>query len=330
MENSEKKSRHQVDFFARIRKLLPASQSLAHVVSDLLGIGDDAAYRRIRGSKLLDFEETIKLCHHFNIAIDTLSGTADSQIQCVFSPLDYKNPKSFLLYAQNLNAFLERFRIGVGSEIVLTAADIPAFNYLFYKELTFFQLFSWNKSVCSFPSNYEEFIKELNSDELLKCFDKIVTNYRLIPSSEIWTTSTINSFLKLLHYHIEMRHFNDRKIPLLLCEQFLDLINTLKNWAETGIKGPEGTAFKLYISEIDIGNTFILLKNVETISCFIRLFAFNGLNFTDKYFCRVVEDWLRNSIKRSTLISGSSEKERYIFFDDQQQKIENLIKKIKK
>ena len=60
----------------------------------------------------------------------------------------------------------------------------------------------------------------------------------------------------------------------------------------------------------------------------VKLYMINGLSVSDEDFCKETENWLHNLIKRSTLISGASEKERHKFFETQKQKIENLIKKI--
>ena len=56
MENSLKKNNEQVMFFEEIKKSLPPNESLVNAVSEMLNIGIDAAYRRIRGAKPLDFE----------------------------------------------------------------------------------------------------------------------------------------------------------------------------------------------------------------------------------------------------------------------------------
>ena len=107
-----------------------------------------------------------------------------------------------------------------------------------------------------------------------------------------------------------------------------DLMNTLQDWAEKGIKGSKGVPFKFYVSETDIGNTFILFKNTERTNCLIKLYTINGLSISDERFCLETENWLRNSVKQSILLSEASAKERFKFFDTQRQKVRFLIEKI--
>ena len=51
----------QTAFFEQIKNSLPSNLSLVDVIADELEISNDSAYRRIRGEKMLSFEELQKL-----------------------------------------------------------------------------------------------------------------------------------------------------------------------------------------------------------------------------------------------------------------------------
>ena len=330
MKNQAIKNENQVILFKKIHQSLPDKNSLVYVLSDLLGVGIDATYRRIRGEKPINYEEAIKLCRYFQISMDSLADIDPdkNRIQCNYTPLNLRNLTDYMLYIQVLSTNVERTRSIPESEILMSASDVSVFSLLPYNESTFFKLYSWCKNVYGFSGGYDEFVKELDTTELLKCYEKIVRNYQLIPSTEIWTSNTIDTFLRLLNYHYETGSFNDEKIPLLLCEQLLDLINTLQCWTEKGTKGAKDVPFKFYVSETDLENTFILFKQQEKTACVIKLFTINSLTTFDERLCREVENWLNNSAQRATLISGASAKERYRFFTGQRKKIQFLIEKI--
>ena len=215
------------------------------------------------------------------------------------------------------------------NEIILSATDIPIFNILLHRELSYFRIFSWSKTVYGYTGSYEDYCKILdNTESILSCLKNIEKNYLLIPSSEIWTVDTIDSTLKSLDFHLEMNHFADKNTPLLLCEKLLDLMNTIQAYAENGAKGPKGIPYHLYISEADIGNTFYVFKSSQSKSVNVKLYTINSLIVSDERFCSEMDNWLRNLTRRSTLISGSSEKERFNFFQTQRQKIQFMIDKI--
>lgn len=329
MNNSEKKFEVQGRLFEEIRRSLPARFALVDEISEVLNISHDSAYRRIRCDQLLDIKELYTLSKHFLISLDSIGGVTGNQFLCDYATLDFTDLKSYLAFAQFLANFVDDLRRMPESELILTASEIQLFNFLFYKELTYFQLFSWNKSVCGYPAGYEEFVKELNTDELSKYYDSITKNFLLMPSTEIWTSYTMESVLRLLYYHTDMEDFSEKNTPLLICGQLLDMIDTLEHWAEKGTKGVHNVPFRFYVSEINLENTFMLFKNTQTTKCVIKIFGGNGLTISDGRFCQDTESWFQKLTQRSVPISGAMEKERFKFFNSQRQKVQLLIDKIK-
>ena len=330
MENNKKKNKNQIMLFKRIEKDLPANHNLAHVISEFLEIGYAAAYSRIRGDKPISFEETVKLCNYFNISVDSVVGITDkNHIHCRYTPLDLTDMTDFLTFVQVASKNLEDTKLAPEGEIIMSAVDVPIFNILPYKELTSFKLFSWSKSIYNFMGDYETFVKESrNIESLNQIYENILNNYQLVPSTEIWTNSTIDTVLRLLNYHFEMRHFSDKKSLSFLCEQLLGLISTLQDWAKKGTKGEKGASFKFYVSETGLENQFVLFKSEKTSNCMVKLYTINGLGISDERFCSETERWLQRLIQRSILISVASEIERNKFFDTQKGKIEEFIEKI--
>ena len=328
MKKSVIKNENQVILFNLIEKTLHSNISLVDDISDLLNIGPDAAYRRRRGAKPISLEEAIKLSKHYQISLDLFTDVNDKQLHFKLAPENVEDANNYLKYALEWSNNLASFQGTPECEIIMSATDVPAFNFLSFKELGCFQLYAWNKGVYDLPESYEAFVKELNTDELSKCYRKITNHYQQIPSSEIWTDHTIDSLLDLMQYHSDMKHFSDKNTPLFLCEQLLELMDTLYDWAKKGTKGSNAAPYKMYVSEIDLGNTFIILKNAKMSTCLLKLFGSNGLSITDESFCHVIENWLNLLAGRATLISGTSEKERFKFFNIQRQKIIFLMEKI--
>jgi len=322
MGNRGIKNESQVLFFDQIQKVLPANYALVDVISDVLDIGSDSAYRRIRGDKLLDFNETITLCKHFRISLDSIVGiTAKNQIECLYTPMDLSNANNFITYLNTLLSNMKNIRLTQGGEVLLSASDIPLFGLSMFKDLAFFKLFSWGKNVYGFSGSYEEFVNGLDTNEFLKFCNEIANNYQLIPTTEIWSSNTIDTFLNSVNYHYETDSFNNRKFPIYLCEQLLELINILHKWTEEGQKYPKETSFKFYVNEIGIENSFFLFRLHEKTKCMIKLYTVNGLTISDRKFCEETENWLHNLAQRALLISGGSAKERHKFFANQRQKI---------
>jgi len=329
MKNKEKKNENQVELFKLIEKVIPANVSLTRQISKVLNISSDSSYRRIRGEKLINFEEIEKLCKQYDISLDVLL-YGMNKMQYSFIPKDLRDIKSYLAYADELDSITEKIKMNDDNEIILSAADIPAFYIVAYDEVRLFHLFSWHKNFYDFDGSYEDFVKELDVDTLKQHCEKIYSNYQNIPSTEVWTQSTIDSTLKMINYHCIMDHFENKNIPIVICDQLLNFIKTLGDWIKKGSKGTNNTPFKFYVNEVDIGNTLIFNKNKSKNECVVvRLFTVNGINIRDLRFCNEVDNWLNSLIKRSSLISGISTKERFLFLSAQKKKITDMIDKIK-
>ena len=323
MKNKENKNVTQVRLFDIIQKGLPANALLVAKVSEALKIGLDAAYRRIRGTKPLSLEEAVTLCEHFGVSFEKELAYKE-KMKFAFVPSELENMTSYEAYAKELAKITDKANLLPDCQIILSAADIPAYHYSAYHEMTMFQLFSWHKNMYDYRGTYEDFSREYLNEDAMEYCAQIHANYQQIPSSEIWTDNTIDSMIKLITYHVEMEHFNDKKIPLTVAGQLFELISTLHEWTKNGEKGEKKTPLKFYVSEIDIGNTLLLFDNDHQKRCVIRLFTINGLNINDERFCQEASNWLDSLIKRSTLISGISTKVRPQFITAQKEKIQKL------
>ena len=236
------------------------------------------------------------------------------------------NSDDYLTWIQIVSDNFESLILAPESEIFMSTVDVPLFNLFAFKELTLFKLFSWVKTVYHYAAEYETFVQGIeNIQAINNMHEKIAKNYPLVASTEIWTANTIDAILRLIGYHSEMKHFRDEKFPLLLCEQLLELLNTLQKWAEKGIKGSKEMPFRFYVSEMDVANTFVLFKTPKNSNCMVRLYTINGLSISDERFCEETEKWIRSAAQRSMLISGASEKARFKFFESQKQKIRYLM-----
>ncbi len=65
-----RKSMIQDEIFQAIKEKLPSDVSLAFEISNLLGISQDCAYRRIRGEKSLTVDELYILKEFFELSLD--------------------------------------------------------------------------------------------------------------------------------------------------------------------------------------------------------------------------------------------------------------------
>ena len=171
--------------FQRIREILPPQLSLVDVVSEILHVSSDSAYRRIRGETPLVLEEARQICLHFNLSLDQVLNIRSGYTLFQTTRID-NNVYSFENYLQDILNHLENIDSFMHKQIIYLTKDIPIF-YNFSSEALFaFRYFFWMKSFLQ-HATYKDAKLSIDclTPEIKTLGSKIINRYMHIPSTEI-------------------------------------------------------------------------------------------------------------------------------------------------
>lgn len=305
------KMKHQEILLAAIRNLLPNDISLNDEIAKILDISYDASHRRVSMKSKFSIEETITLCKHYSISMDTLFG--DKNYLIVEKTKKIETLSDFKDYFRKTNEVLSLMNIKE-TTVYYAAKDIPM-NYavsgtLFSK----FKFFIWfnllNKEQ---TSSFEKFTFEdsvLNENDNLKVFFE---NTKRI---EIWNDTTINSSLQQVNYFFEAGLLN-YKNALLILKDISEIINNIEKKCEL-----DTSNFELYYNELLILNNSALFASKEKSSFFLPYNALGYYVTSDKKTCKEQQEYIINQLSNSKSLNQSGKKDRKIFFNRMLQKIE--------
>jgi hypothetical protein len=305
----------QKDFLDKIKLNIPSAVSFVDTLADMLEISIDSVYRRMRGETALTFDEIIKLCNHFKVTFDSLVETAYSGVTFNYNVL----PRTIEGFKLHLKAILEDMELVKTKSNACTyyvAFDIPVFYLFHFPELAAFKMYYWMRSVLNVPEYQEgKYSFDTFDKEILDIGKKLVEVYSNIESIEIWTENTMGSLKKQIEYYWEAGFFEDEKDAEKLCHQAIELLQMINHFtnksSKTGDIGNQN--FKLYCSDIEIGNNCILLELEDVRKVYHTYNTFNIMITSDNKFCEQTQVWINSIIGKSTLISGVSEKQRIRF-----------------
>lgn len=316
--------------FDRLKNRIQDNIALMDVLSELLNVSSDGIYRRMRGDKLVNLDELIKICRHFDISLDEFVGLKKQSLQFNYTPLDLGNPEVYKSYMRGLLDNFSDLSRADDKEVFFTAIDIPMFHFLPFLELTLFKVFSWSNSTGAFQGKYGEFCSLIKDDELVNIYKNLTVAYNAIPSVEIWTEGTLVPILRSIDYYFESGYFASAQEALLLCNQLLDMIAQVSKWSNHGYKDEHSQRvfYKLYLSGIELENNFVVTRRGKSFSSNIKLYTINSMSTTDPDFCDESLKWINNTIKKSILISGGLQKESFKFFNSLNQNVRHLIERI--
>jgi uncharacterized protein with HEPN domain len=298
----------------------------------LLTVSSDSAYRRIRGEKDLTLPELQTLCRHFHLSMDEMLGGDSGVREALFqyTSVNMADQPSYIRYIERLSNTLDVLTTVNDRELFFTAQDIPFYHFLNHTELLFFKLYVWHETVTSEKVSFRAFCDQLDKKAIIPIYDRMMHSYMQVPSKEIWTNQTVDTILRLLDYYMEVGAFDGKETVLRLLSQLSDLLDRVEACAKKGHKGDkQQTPFLLYVCSVDLENNFMLTRRGDQRVCTVKLYTVNSISTDHVAMCDETERWIHDLIRKSIPISGgTSEKERFRFFQTMKNKIEELIHKV--
>ncbi len=324
----------QQQLFNYLKTILPPHISMADEIGELLHISADSVYRRIRGEKPISLNELKIICDKYRLSLDQLLQLDTDTV--IFNATDLRKDNfPFGDILDNMSRQLKHFSSFGSKKIYYLCKDMPIWQFYLYKELAAFKTFVWAKTILNEPAylNRQFALNEFEFDELFNKGQDMIRLYNNIPGVELWNVESINSTISQIRFYKESGSFkNDEDIELVI-SAFEKTLDHLQLQAEKGVKflpGDTDVAYKspaeLYINEVVIGSNTILAELDENKVSFIPYNVFSFIHTRDKRFNETVFHGFNTLRSRSTLISGTGEKERNKFFRTLHSKVNELRK----
>ncbi len=326
---SHNHSQVQLEFFEKIKATAGPGVSLVDIISEVLSISSDSAYRRLRGVTTLTLEDITRLCNHFNVSFDLGNSQHEKGVVTFHYRTISDKEERMAEYLTDLQNHLRQISGYKNKLIIYAAEDVPVFHHFKYEELTAFKIFYWRKSVLD-----EKLLSNVNFDfkkidkKLIDIARETYALYTHIPSVEIWTEATLDSTVKQLDYYYESGIVNKEQ-ALIICRQILQVIGDVEQMAVNSTKnaGDEGN-YKMYYSDVMIGTNAVQVVLDGKNTTFLSFNTFNNLSTTNAILGAEVNAWMKNLIRKASLISGVNEKQRLQIFKKIKLNAESVLRKI--
>jgi hypothetical protein len=311
----------QSGLFQQIKSKVGGNSSMAEEIASILDISSDSAYRRIRGEKIITLDETEKLCRHYKISLDHLMNLQTDSF--VFNG-KFVNPHSFQYdtYLTNIMQIMKQMSAFENKQLIYLAKDIPIFHHFHFRELAAFKYYFWMKNILQVPEFANKKFKISDfPDHYFEVGRATLQYYNQFDSIELWNIESLNSTLRQIEFYHDSNIFLNTEDIYKVYESLERLTDHLELQATEGYKmdaedprKKHYAPYQLYFNEILIleGNILALLDGRKT--AFVIHNVINVMQTNDVGFCDTMYAHVQNLIRKSTLISTVSEKERAKFF----------------
>ena len=326
----------QQQLFKAVKSKLGENDSIPDEIAKLLNISTDSAYRRMRGEKTISLDELYTLCTHYGISLDQMMNIQSKGILFQGQYLD-KNNFRFEEYVtsmmQNL-AYMNSFK---EKKFYYICKDLPIFHQYHLRETAAFKWFFYLKTYFHFPEFEKKKFRFADHPDSLHILErKVLDLYNQLPSVEIWNMESMNMFFRQIEFYRDAHVFESDEDVYILYEAIGKMWDHLEKQAALGYKFNYGDPeqkrigeFRMYFNEVLLGDNNMLVELDGTKMSYVSHSTINFMLTKDEAFNANMYNHIQNQMKRSTLISEVSEKERSRFFRLVREKITTRKKSLK-
>ncbi len=323
--------KHQEVFIKILKSRVHKKLSFIDLVSSILQINYDAAYRRVNNKTSLTLNEAVTLAKHFNISLNTLYNVGEKNSILVGKTQEINSASDLEDYFKKSYINFEPMLKKDGVHISYCANDLPIFYYLNSSKLAEFKIYAWlNLLDTKFSATKMPFDKFKPKESLLKVAKKFGDTYNQFNITEIWNDNILNKTVKQIYHYFEvgMLNLNDALEIATNLEQIIKKIE-LNARAGKRLDNLKPTSFTLYHNEImSLGNN-VLIKTKDSKLAMSPYSLLSYYIISNAETCDAIEAYFKKQLESSNLLSSTEEKGRSLFFNKLYQIINRLKTRLK-
>ncbi|WP_163309644.1 helix-turn-helix domain-containing protein [Dysgonomonas sp. 521] len=307
-----------------LKKNHAGKRTAVNTLMDILPMGREAAYRRLRGEIPFTLDEAAVICKKFNLSFDRLVYGDDKELY------DYQLQALFL--KDPLGEFCRMLtEIATGIEEIST--DPHSFSYRAYRALPaeFFGRYDSISKVYLYILFYQLKPTEIPgkmADMRLprKIYDiqaQAADALLNIDSTIILDKHIVEDFIGIVKYFSFMGLLEKKEVAQIKADLFR-LIDDLEKCASAG-ESPFGKKTDIYISNISFDATYSYIEGAGIKSSSVTVFCVDYLSCRNPDVLESQRLWIRSLIRFSTQISVSGEFQRNQYFTQQRHLVDTML-----
>lgn len=313
-----------------IKVALPENVKIVYYLMDLLSLGREAIYRRLKGEIKFNMDELILISRNLDISLDRIVNSDKMEKYGIFFDTEMLIKDTSLSHLMDnlkltLNGHVELCKLAnkhPGSKMSIATNTMPFQFFLNYKNLGRIPSYKWLYQTQP-VEKMMPFSDYKVSDEIISLAHQFVNEYSTINSDFIFDPKTFSSTVDDIVFLSKLNLINDKEISILK-EELLNLIDDLEIKVASGINTPT-SKISVYISNINIDATYTFLEWSHGQVTHFRLYGLCSINTQDPIVCKVHKTWIESLKRYSTLVTRSADLIRIEYFKKQREIINQRL-----
>lgn len=309
---------------ARILNLIPENIKPVNFFMDVLDLGKESAYRRLRGEKALSFEEIYKLSLELGFSLDEVveNSKANSFLFNHIGTYGQKPEENFLEFLYYYEDYLNRLIKADCSEVICTMNHILSTMIVRYENLFKFVYYRWMHQVKEVPFNFFYADVAIPAEVKELCSRLGVLHRKLKKLTFIIDDNLHLNIIREMQYFYKRNLITGEELTALK-EEYLRYMDYTETIIKKGTDS-NGTIFEIYLSTFNISTTttYSAWDNNEE-SSFWHFYGYPIFTRNKKITSRH-KYWINSLKKYATVISQSNEFLQADFFNRQRSYVNRM------
>ncbi len=307
-----------------IKETLPEGENMAQVLMDILLIGRESIYRRLRGEVFFTFEEVAKISKELELSIDSVLGVNNSE-RAIFD-FNLMDPQArienYSIKLENYIRLYRQMKKHENSTARYALNTLPYTIYLAYPNVSKFKFYKWlYQANTAVPhTSYSELQIPSHIMDYQKSF--VAENRYIKKTLMILDRNVFSAMVYDIEYFYKLNIISLEDVELLKGE-LIQMLDDLESQAISGLY-KSGTEIQMYLSNVDIEATYCHYQYGDQQYSHLRLYSINGIDSQVPKVCTRQKEWIDSLKRYSTLITQSGEMQRVNYFNKQRELVKQI------
>ncbi|MFT4223855.1 hypothetical protein [Dysgonomonas sp.] len=299
-------------------------EKVAAVLGDILCLGKESVYRRLRGEVRFSFEEVALISQELGFSVDNIIGSqADKKAIVELNLVESSQMNIFFTKRfEEYISFISKFAQMEGSTVKCALSGFPVVLSQDYEELVRFRFFKWSYQMNGHSIPFNEFVV---GEELLNAHHSFANEFRKIKNIQMIINHDIYSaIIRDINYFYDLNLLDNEDLNLIRSE-LNEMLTEIENISIVGSYSTTDSKIALYLSNVEIDATYFLLETRNFQQAYLSLYDLNGIHTLDPSICKNHSLWIESLKRYSTLITFGGEIQRHKFFKEQRKLINSIV-----
>ncbi|PPK88860.1 hypothetical protein CLV84_1834 [Neolewinella xylanilytica] len=310
---NQQKYSHQHAFFDRLSKRFASRSELVQAIAQVLHVGKDAVYRRLRGDTALTADEMMLLAETYRLKLGVGQEKAVPTLRFPDDRYTIRNEFDHFLQLHRRWGELKRLP---GANFDFASPELPMYYELATPMLRSFKIFmfgltTWNLTKWKGLS----FSPSLIDDELHRIVEDTIRQHYGVPARELWSVGVLDVTLRQVNYMVQIGKFERTDHVEQIFDELFLIVDHLEQMVRTGKRFPLGEKpgdnspnFRVYHNELSNTSNVVIVKSDIRPFLFTTLVTPNYVATANPELCAEVQCWFDNLVEHGNALHAESGK----------------------